>query len=91
MLGIKLAQKWAMSCADLQQPLVLRGLTQKHARDASYTGSAVLSFLERSDSVYTATSIASSPASLRLATSPLASRSQSFAVGQLQVRWVPLD
>ena len=70
---------------------MLLGLTQKHARDASYTGSAVLSFLDRSDSVYPATSIASSPASLRLATSPLASRSQSFAVGQLQVRWVRLD
>jgi len=72
-------------CADLQQPLILRDLKRTHARNASYTGSTVLSFLEQSKAVRHAMSNSSSYISFRPSSnSPLGDRSHSFAIGQVQ-------
>ena len=64
-----------LCCVDLQQPLTLRSMTRKHARDASYTGSALLTLLDHRSISGSLSNAAASLGSLAIS-----SRSQSLAV-----------
>ena len=66
--------KHVLYCADLQQPLTLRSMTRKHARDASYTGSALLTLLD-----HRSYSGSQSNAAASLGSIAISSRSQSLA------------
>ena len=65
---------YVLCCADLQQPLTLRSMTRKHARDASYTGSALLTLLDHRSMSGSQSNAAASSGSLAIT-----SRSHSLA------------
>ena len=64
-----------LCCVDLQQPLTLRSMTRKHARGASYTGSALLTLLD-----HRSISGSQSNAAASLGSFAISSRSQSLAI-----------
>ena len=64
-----------LCCADLRQPLTLRSMTRKHAGDAPYTGSALLTLLDHRSISGSQSNAAASFGSLAIS-----SRSQSLAV-----------
>ena len=81
--------RWCPSSAEVQQPLALRHLKRTHSQDSSYTGSALLSLLERAES---AQHLMSAPSSFISARHPFlshANRSQSLATGLVRPQVCP--
>ena len=87
---VLMSAQWFPASADFQQPLMLRDVRRKHSRDSSYTGSAVLSLLEQTESDHHLMSAASSFISARHPFSSHTSRSQSLATGLVRPKLRPI-